>query len=130
MSLSSEILGLILHEAGDEDTVEDGLGGGGHHVAGDAGGVLTAHLIVAHNHWFWNRKHNLILTTLGDFNDFFLHATATSDDDDDDDDDDDGDGNNVIHIQFVLLCHPYDRLNDTDQWPVLSSDWSDDCHVV
>ena len=53
VSLTSEVLRLVLDKAGDKDAVQDGLCGGGHHVAGDAGRVLTTHNpIVAHHHWF------------------------------------------------------------------------------
>ena len=56
VSLASQILRLVLDKAGDQDAVQDCLGGGGHHVAGDAGRVFTAHNpIVAHHHWFWNK---------------------------------------------------------------------------
>ena len=48
--LSSQILGLVLHEASHEDAVENALRGGGHYVAGDDG-VVTNTAIVADNHW-------------------------------------------------------------------------------
>ena len=48
--LTSQILGLVLHEASHEDAVENALRGGGHYVAGDDG-VVTNTAIVD-NHWF------------------------------------------------------------------------------
>ena len=51
MSLTSQVLGLVLDEASDEDAVENALRGGGHDVAGDDG-VVTNTAIVTHDHWF------------------------------------------------------------------------------
>ena len=50
VSLSSQVLRLVLHQASHEDAVQNVLSGGGHDVASDDG-VVTNTAIVD-NHWF------------------------------------------------------------------------------